>query len=73
MEKSFFETFPGLKVKADMEALLTEATVSRLLVNPENKKMTVYLHSNRLIDKKDIHELERRLHCSCFEISQLHA
>ncbi len=62
MEKSFFEAFPGLSLRPDLEALVAETEVTRLVASPENKKLKVYLNSNRLISKKDIHEIENAIH-----------
>ena len=58
MEKEFFDVFPGLKVKKEMEELLEPAKVSRISCNREKTHLRIYLVSDKWIHKKYIYRLE---------------
>ena len=58
MEKDFFDVFPSLKVKKELEELLDMVFVTRVSCNPSRTHIWVYIKSERWIHKKHIFELE---------------
>jgi DNA polymerase-3 subunit alpha (Gram-positive type) len=66
MEKSFFEVFPKLKVKKELEELLATVVVTKVASNPAKTHLRVYIKSDRWIHKKYIFELENQIEKQCF-------
>ena len=60
MEKDFFDVFPSLKVKKELEELLDMVFVTRVSCNPSRTHIWVYIKSERWIHKKHIFELEEK-------------
>ena len=54
MEKDFFDVFPSLKVKKELEELLDMVLVTRVSCNPSRTHIWVYIKSERWIHKKHI-------------------
>lgn len=71
MEKNFFEVFPVLKVSKQMEQLLADTQVQRVVSNPARTRLRVYLHGTRLIRKKDIFQLENHIKNQLFPQQEL--
>ena len=60
MEKSFFDVFPGLKLKTELQALLEDVIVTKVSCNAGKTQLRVYIKSSRWIHKKHIFELEEQ-------------
>lgn len=58
MEKDFFDVFPHLKVKKELEELLDMVFVTKVSMNPGRTHLRVYIESSRWIHKKNIFALE---------------
>ena len=52
MEKDFFDVFPSLKVKKELEELLDMVFVTRVSCNPSRTHIWVYIKSERWIHKE---------------------
>ena len=61
MEKEFFDVFPNLKVKDQLQEWLEMVTVSRVACNPAKTRLWGYIHSERWIHKKYIMALENQI------------
>ena len=66
MEKAFFDVFPSLKVKKELEELLDMVFVTRVSCNPSRTHIWVYIKSERWIHKKHIFELEEQIERQIF-------
>lgn len=66
MEKDFFDVFPNLKVKKELEELLDMVYVTRVSCNPAKTRIWVYIKSERWIHKKNILDLEDQIERQCF-------
>ncbi|MDC7288276.1 PolC-type DNA polymerase III [Blautia schinkii] len=66
MEKDFFDVFPNLKVKAELEELLDMVYVTKVSCNPGKTRIWVYIKSERWIHKKHIFALEEQIERQCF-------
>ncbi len=66
MEKSFFDVFPGLKLKTELQALLEDVIVTKVSCNAGKTQLRVYIKSSRWIHKKHIFELEEQIKRQCF-------
>ena len=66
MEKDFFEVFPNLKVKQELEELLDMVLVTKVSCNPAKTHIWVYIRSERWIHKKHIFELEDQIERQLF-------
>ena len=66
MEKSFFDVFPGLKLKTELQALLEDVIVTKVSCNAGKTQLRVYIKSSRWIHKKHIFELEEQIQKQCF-------
>ena len=58
MEKDFFDVFPHLKVKKELEELLDMVFVTKVSMNPGRTHLRVYIESSRWIHKKNIFALD---------------
>lgn len=61
MSKTFLEVFPTLKVEKGYEGLLEKAEVTKISANHDKSHIRIYLHAERLIQKKIIWYLEREI------------
>ena len=66
MEKSFYEVFEKIELPSHLSVLAEEIVVDKLVASPENKKLKVFLHCNRLIQRKEIRALEYEIHKQIF-------
>lgn len=66
MEKDFFDVFPNLKVKKELEELLDMVFVTRVSCNPSKTHIWVYIKSERWIHKKHIFALEEQIERQIF-------
>ena len=66
MEKDFFDVFPHLKVKKELEELLDMVFVTKVSMNPGRTHLRVYIESSRWIHKKNIFALEDEIEQQCF-------
>ena len=55
-----------IELPSHLSDLAEEIVVDKLVASPENKKLKVFLHSNRLIQRKEIHALEYEIHKQIF-------
>ncbi len=67
MEKEFFDVFPNLRVKSELQGLLEMVTVTKVSCNAAKTKLWVYIRSDRWIHKKHIIELEEQIERQCFQ------
>ena len=67
MEKDFFDVFPHLKVKKELEELLDMVFVTKVSMNPGRTHLRVYIESSRWIHKKNIFALEDEIDASKLE------
>ena len=65
MSKPFFEVFPTLKVKDDIQMMFQGVEVTKVSTNSTRDFIRVSLYSRHLIQKKHIYEVERLLNSSC--------
>ena len=61
MGKPFFEVFPTLKLKKEVHDIMEQTTVERVSATKRKDYLRIYLHSTRLIVKKDIWETEKEI------------
>ena len=73
MEKDFFDVFPSLKVKKELEELLDMVFVTRVSCNPSRTHIWVYIKSERWIHKKHIFELEEQIERQIFAAKSRYA
>ena len=66
MEKDFFDVFPNLKIKKELEELLDGVVVTRVSCNPAKTHIWVYIKSERWIHKKYIFALEEQIERQLF-------
>ena len=66
MTKPFFDVFPTLKVKKELQELLEETEVTKVACNPDRTKLRVYIKSERWLHKKHVFELERQIQRQLF-------
>ena len=58
MEDLFFKVFPTLQVKKDLQELLEEVTVQKIVSSKSRQEISVHILSNRLLHKSKIYQLE---------------
>ena len=58
MPKLFFEVFPTLKLRGEIQNLMTEVEVTKVSSNSDKSALRVYISSNRLIEKSQILSIE---------------
>ncbi len=61
MSKAFKEVFPTLKIDQEMKHLLDTTEVTKISANHDKSHIRIYLHSKRLIFKKNIWKLEEEI------------
>ena len=66
MSKTFLEVFPTLKVEPALRGLLEKAEVVKVSANHDKNHIRIYLHAERLIDKKKIWYLEKLIQSQLF-------
>ncbi len=71
MSKCFFEVFPVLKVNGEMQQLLADTQVQRVVSNQDRTRLRVYLQGKRLIQKKYIFQLEHHIKNQLFPQQEL--
>ena len=59
MAKGFLEVFPDLHMTDDMRELLKLVLVERVSAARDRSSVRIYINSQRLIHKKNIHALEK--------------
>ena len=57
MSKPFFEVFPTLKVKDDIQMMFQGVEVTKVSTNSTRDFIRVSIYSRHLIQKKDIYEV----------------
>lgn len=71
MERAFTEVFPGLKVKDEVNDLLTKVTVAKVTVTSAKDFLRVFIVSEVWIHKKFIYEIEQAICDQCFDGSPI--
>ena len=71
MSKPFFEVFPPLKVKDDIQMMFQGVEVTKVSTNSTRDFIRVSLYSRHLIQKKHIYEVERLLKQQLFARSHI--
>ena len=71
MSKPFFEVFPTLKVKDDIQMMFQGVEVTKVSTNSTRDFIRVSIYSRHLIQKKDIYEVERMLKQQLFARSHI--
>ncbi|MBQ8627618.1 MAG: PolC-type DNA polymerase III, partial [Agathobacter sp.] len=66
MSKTFLEVFPTLKVEQGLISLLEKAEVTKVSANHDKSHVRIYLHAERLIEKKQIWYLEDQIEKQLF-------
>ena len=56
--KKFFQVFQELKGNEELELIFLSTEISRITLRPDRSKLTVYLHSDHLIQRADIRSME---------------
>ena len=67
MSKPFFEVFPKLKVRKDLQDYFTDTQVERLAANRERTRLKVCLRSEHLIHKDRVFRMQREMEEQLFE------
>ena len=71
MSKPFFEVFPTLKVKDDIQMMFQGVEVTKVSTNSTRDFIRVSIYSRHLIQKKHIYEVERLLKQQLFARSHI--
>ncbi len=66
MSKTFLEVFPTLQVDAGLKRLLEKVEVTKVSANHDKSHIRIYLHAERLIEKKKIWYLEEQIKAQLF-------
>ena len=61
MGKQFFDVFPTLKVKKDIESLFEEVEVTKVATTSSKQYLKIYLTSHHLISKAQIYQMENTI------------
>ena len=61
MSKTFLEVFPTLQVEQGLKSLLEKAEVTKVSANHDKSHVRIYLHAERLIEKKKLWYLEEEI------------
>jgi len=67
MSKPFFDVFPKLKVRRDLQDYFTDTQVERLAANRERTRLKVCLRSDHLIHKKRVFRMQQEMEEQLFE------
>ena len=71
MAKGFMEVFPELRIEDELKGLLKLVEVERVSAPRDRSSLRVYINSPRLIDKRNIHALERGIRDQLFPEKKL--
>ena len=61
MSKLFFDVFPKLKVRKDLQEYFQDTQVERLAANRERTRLKVCLRSDHLIHKDRVFRMQRAM------------
>jgi DNA polymerase-3 subunit alpha (Gram-positive type) len=61
MEKSFFDTFPNLKLEGVHKDLFEQVTVEKITATKRKDLLRIYIRSERLIEKDIIYSVEKEI------------
>ena len=59
--KAFFDVFPSLKVKSDLQDYFAKTQIERLTTNRERTRIKIVLHSDHLIHKERIYRMQEEI------------
>ncbi|MFA9375402.1 MAG: PolC-type DNA polymerase III [Lachnotalea sp.] len=71
MGKLFFEAFQNLKLNSNLQSLMEEVEITKISSNTKRDFIRVYLISKRLIEKKEIFEIEKEIKNQLFPTAKL--
>ena len=60
-EKKFFETFPTLELKKEINGIFSDAVVTHIGMNSSRTCVKIYIRFTRLIRRKDIKYVENEI------------
>ncbi len=69
--KSFFDTFPTLKVRDDLSDKFSEVTVDRVYSTKRHDRLRIHIKSEHIIDKSDIISMEKQIKEKLFPDSSI--
>ena len=64
--KTFFQVFQELKGNKDLETLFMTTEISRITLSRDRTKMKIYLHSDHLLKKNELHAMEELIQKQVF-------
>ena len=67
MSKAFFDVFPALKVKNDLQTYFKDTKVERIATNRDHTRLKVCFCSDHLIDKKRVYRMQEELEKQIFQ------
>ena len=64
--KQFFQVFQELTVSEHLRGMFLNTTISRITLKKDRSKLSIYLHSDHLLERSDIRELEEAIYKQLF-------
>jgi len=64
--KQFFQVFQELTVSEHLRGMFSNTTISRITLKKDRSKLSIYLHSDHLLERSDIREMEEAIYKQLF-------
>ncbi|WP_455025675.1 PolC-type DNA polymerase III N-terminal domain-containing protein, partial [Oribacterium sinus] len=64
--KQFFQVFQELTVSEHLRGMFLNTTISRITLKKDRSKLSIYLHSDHLLERSDIREMEEAIYKQLF-------
>ena len=64
--KQFFQVFQELTVSEHLRGMFLNTTISRITLKKDRSKLNIYLHSDHLLERSDIREMEEAIYKQLF-------
>jgi len=64
--KQFFQVFQELTVSEHLRGMFLNTTISRITLKKDRSKLSIYLHSDHLLERSDIREMEAAIYKQLF-------
>ena len=64
--KQFFQVFQELSVSEHLRGMFLNTTISRITLKKDRSKLSIYLHSDHLLERSDIREMEEAIYKQLF-------
>lgn len=64
--KQFFQVFQELTVSEHLRGMFLNTTISRITLKKDRSKLSIYLHSDHLLERSDIREIEEAIYKQLF-------